>query len=82
MSAPDNLRLLEPDLPFKKPAHPNDPGNLPPTKPRYLLGPCIHDRHSECPGFKIREVFRFGRPTGKTERKFCECPCHVRRDKK
>ena len=70
--------------PIDEPILPEDPGDVPPeeSRPRYLLGPCIHDRHSECPGFKIREVFRFGRPTGKMERKFCECRCHVRRDKK
>ena len=71
--------------PIDEPILPNDPGEVPPEEPskqRYLLGPCIHDRHPSCPGFKFREVLRFGRPTGKMERKFCECPCHVRRDKK
>ena len=68
--------------PIDEPILPNDPGEVPPTKPRYLLGPCIHDRHPSCPGFKIREVLRFGRPTGKTERKYCECPCHIRRGEK
>jgi hypothetical protein len=65
--------------PIDEPILPEDPGDVPPeeTRPRYLLGPCMHERHTQCPGFKIREVFRFGRPTGKTERKFCECPCHA-----
>jgi hypothetical protein len=41
---------------------------------RYLLGPCMNGRHEECHISKTRLNFN----TGKPERLFCECPCHVK----
>ena len=61
---------FSPDLPIRK-LNPEE------SRPRYLLGPCMHERHTQCPGFKIREILRFGRPTGRTEKKYCECRCHA-----
>lgn len=51
-------------------------------RPRYLLGGCTHNRHEECSGLKLREIFRKDRllgmiSTGRNVRVYCECPCHA-----
>ena len=55
---------------------------MPEAESRYLLGPCMHNRHAECPGSKLREKYTRDKvlgliPSGKTERVYCECPHHA-----
>ena len=49
---------------------------------RYLLGPCMNNRHEECPAWKLREIYRKDRLLGmistpRNVRVYCECPCHA-----